>query len=354
MAQAEFQNALNAHDRVRKSTDLPLFFGRKDKDVVSPHVLLDRINRAATVALWNTDDRKISEFYMILRDRALVWWDSLEDMENVDRTVWADVQREFLAGYAPKFTAKTTCTNFQDLLQRSGETVHDYYLRVTEALKKMCEAKPDAINTVRIAIGAAAADVAVQIKREGIKDAERFFMHQLFIAGLKEDIRMKIMEAGKATITESVTLAREIEVIHNDKKKGATIASVEDSNPYDDVDDDEINAINAIRFQKGKPPMNFNRRPGQPPQGQRGPQQQQRQQGQSSAFNGDCRYCKFKGHSQKDCRKRKAAKAPCVDAQGKPYANQTVNAVENSTAAPATAVATASSIAYADPYCLNW
>jgi hypothetical protein len=31
---ADLQEALNAHDRVRKSTDLPLFFGRKDKDTV--------------------------------------------------------------------------------------------------------------------------------------------------------------------------------------------------------------------------------------------------------------------------------------------------------------------------------
>ena len=48
------QEALNAHDRVCKSTDLPLFFGRKDKDTVPPNLLLDRINGAATVAQWNT------------------------------------------------------------------------------------------------------------------------------------------------------------------------------------------------------------------------------------------------------------------------------------------------------------
>ena len=69
---ANLQEALNAHDRVRKLTDLPLFFGRKEKDTVSPNLLLDRINRAANVAAWNTDERKITEFYLTLRDRALV------------------------------------------------------------------------------------------------------------------------------------------------------------------------------------------------------------------------------------------------------------------------------------------
>jgi hypothetical protein len=61
---ADLQEALNAHDRVRKSTNLPLFFGPKDKDTVPPNLLLNRINRAATQ--WN--ERKITEFYLTLRD----------------------------------------------------------------------------------------------------------------------------------------------------------------------------------------------------------------------------------------------------------------------------------------------
>ena len=103
--------------------------------------LQDRINRAATVANWNTDERKITEFYLTLRDKAILWWDTLEDNAAIDRASWADIQKEFLAAYAPRFTARTTCTNFQDLIQRNGENVHDYYLRVSDAFKKMCEAK---------------------------------------------------------------------------------------------------------------------------------------------------------------------------------------------------------------------
>jgi hypothetical protein len=43
-----------------------LFFGLKDKDTVPPNLLLDHINLAATQ--WNTDERKITEFYLTLRD----------------------------------------------------------------------------------------------------------------------------------------------------------------------------------------------------------------------------------------------------------------------------------------------
>jgi hypothetical protein len=203
------QNALNAHDRVRKSTDLPLYYGRKEKDSISPQVLLDRIERAATIAAWNTDERKATEFYLILRDRALTWWDSL-DNTDINKNNWQQLKTEFLAAYAPKFTARTTCTNFQDLVQRSTEQVHDYYLRVSEAFKKMCEAKPAMIVVVRADPGGADAAHVTAIKKEGVVDTERFFLHQLFIAGLKEEIRTKIMEAGKDNIQESLTLAREL------------------------------------------------------------------------------------------------------------------------------------------------
>jgi hypothetical protein len=349
---ADLQEALNAHDRVRKSTDLPLFFGRKDKDTVPPNLLLDRINRAATVAQWNTDERKITEFYLTLRDRAILWWDTLDDNPDVNKGSWAHIQREFLAAYSPRFTARTTCTNFQDLVQRNNENVHDYYLRVSDAFKKMCEAKPAAIATVRADRGTATAEQAAAIKLEGVKDSEGFFKHQLFIAGLKEDIRTKIMEAGKPSIQESVAHARELEVIHEDRKKGSTVGNIAENEDNDNLDDEERAAVDAIRLQRGRPPFgrpgqssgqNQQPRPGNPRQGQ---QQQQ-------PFNGDCRYCKFKGHHQKDCRKRKAAKAPMVDGNGKPYANQLASVAppqqqdNNAGAASITSVPS-------DPYHLKW
>jgi len=323
------QAALNAHDRVRKSTDLPLFYGKKEKDTVTPNVLLDRINRAAVIANWNTDERKCTEFYMILRDRALIWWDSLENADNVDRDNWTEIQKEFLAAYAPKFTARTTCTNFQDLTQRTGENVHDYYLRVTEAFKKMCDAKPAAIRDVRVDRGAATEAQATAIKKEGIIDSERFFLHQLFIAGLKEDLRTKIMEAGKTNIQDSLTIARELEVILNDRKKtspgGVTSVKNEENKTEEDneeLDEEDLTTLNAIRFQRGKPPLKNFRRSGF----QARPPFQQRQQGQGQGTP-KCRYCKIPGHVQKVCRKRIEAGAPQVDAQGKPYQHQGVKKI---------------------------
>jgi len=316
MAQAQaFQDALNNHDRVRKSTDLPLFYGRKDKDCVAPNDLVERLENAANIAGWNTDERKCTEFYMILRDRALVWWASLLEDADINRAVWNDVKKEFLKSYAPRFTARTTCTNFQELIQKQGEVVHDYYLRVTEAFKRMSEAQPEAIRTVRADHGAATAAQAAAVKLEGIKDTERFFKHQLFIAGLREEIRTKIMEAGKANLRESLELARELEVILNDRhKKASGVANIheEDDNAEDapDLTEEEIYAINLIRHQQGKPPFKFFRRNGN------------KRNGNGKSDDRKCRFCHRTGHMQPECKKRIAAGAPCVDANGKPWAKQ--------------------------------
>lgn len=50
-------------------------------------------------------------------------------------------------------------------------------------------------------------------------DMERFFLHQLFIAGLRDELRSKIMEAGKQTLQESLSFAREMEVIVKTRRR---------------------------------------------------------------------------------------------------------------------------------------
>ena len=142
---------------------------------------------------------------------------------------------------------------------------------------------------------------------------EQFFRHQLFMAGLRDDLRAKVMEAGKATLHESMRYAQEIEVIQHDKR-GRAVAAVAAVKTSDQPVAEEVN---AIRFQQGKPPFKPNFR----------------------HFNGNgnngksktvlCRFCKKPGHVQKDCRARLHANAPMVDANGKPYEKKVFAAASN-------------------------
>lgn len=317
MAQAAAQAVADAN-RIKRATDLPPFFGAPSKDVIGARQLIDRMTHAARVAHWNDDASKCDNFYLLLRDRALIWWEQLV-YEGVDVANWETVKREFLSTYEPKYTAKTTCANFADLTQRSGETVNDYYLRICEAMARICEAKPAAMTTVRTAVLIANPPAANDndretIKREGILDAEKFFRHQLFLAGLAHHLRSKVMEANKNTLRESVALAIELETIHGRPGARTTVAAVQQEEDLgemagirDDIEDDELAAINAIRQRKGKAPFRRPFRSGF--NGQAG----------SQPVMGNCRYCKKPGHHQKKCRARIAARAPMVDKDGKPF-----------------------------------
>jgi hypothetical protein len=69
------------------------------------------------------------------------------------------------------------------------------------------------------AICAAIRATPADVKAEGISDAFKFIKHQLFLAGLKDGICDKVLEAAKDTFTESVKVARNLETIQNDHKR---------------------------------------------------------------------------------------------------------------------------------------
>ena len=123
--QAAMAAALQGHDHLSRSTEMPLFYGRKDKDTISACLFINRIETATRVANWD-NARKLSEIYLILRDHTILWWNSLLDAD-INRADYQAVKADFLASYEPRYMAKTTCTNFQELVQCQGESVHAGY-----------------------------------------------------------------------------------------------------------------------------------------------------------------------------------------------------------------------------------
>ncbi len=108
---------------------------------------------------------------MILREKALVWYESLAN-DDLDLKDWDVVKKEFLKMYEPKYSAHTTCANFSDLTQKPGETINDYHVRVQTAYKCLIDSKPTTMAAVR-----KAAATAAEAKAEVMADMGKFFKH---------------------------------------------------------------------------------------------------------------------------------------------------------------------------------
>jgi hypothetical protein len=256
---------------------------------------------------------------MCFRDCAIIWYKSLKD-EDINLAIWDNVKKEFLDTFEPKYSAKTVCANFADLKQHLDKSKNDCRCRVQIAYNCLIDNKPATLAAVRLA-----GTTVDQAKAEGINDMALFFKHQLFLAGIKDPIWDKVLEAGKATFQESMKFSREIEAIHNDCKMSQKIAAIKTATQpgeaetifWDELADEEIDQITAVCRQQ-KPFHNFNTAPARsapcptanaalvPSSGPRNP-------------NIVCRYCKKKGHMQHECNSRHCDGAPMVNANGKRY-----------------------------------
>jgi len=199
----EIAAALTQHDRVRRSTDIPLFYGKKGRDTVTPQQLIERLEKAGRIATWD-EQRICDEFYMCLRDGAMSWYNTLENIPGFDLRNWANIQEEFMKAYAPRFTAKTLCTNFQDLRQKQDQNVQDYYNQVSDVFRDAYKVKPDHVidHPAANRHGLTRAQ-ANEIRMTGIMAMQLLMMNTVFIGGLREEIRSKVLEAGPTLIQES-------------------------------------------------------------------------------------------------------------------------------------------------------
>ncbi len=91
--------------------------------------------------------------------------------------------------------------------------MNNYCCQVQIAYERLIDNKPANMAAVRLACA-----MVDQAKAEGINNMAKFFKHQLFLAGIKDPICDKVLEARKDTFKESMKLAREIEAIQNDQK----------------------------------------------------------------------------------------------------------------------------------------
>ncbi len=62
-ASQNLAQVLNDHDRTKRSTDIPLFYGQPNRDTIAACLLITLINDTATIAQWEKA-QNILEFNM--------------------------------------------------------------------------------------------------------------------------------------------------------------------------------------------------------------------------------------------------------------------------------------------------
>jgi hypothetical protein len=66
MNQAQVQAALVQHDRIQLTMDIPLFFGNKNNETITPQQLVEWLEMAATVAACLDNAQKCTELFLCI------------------------------------------------------------------------------------------------------------------------------------------------------------------------------------------------------------------------------------------------------------------------------------------------
>ncbi len=333
---------------------IPIWSGTKDA-VFSPEQWIDRIQKAKGPNAGNwTNDTTMSYVYNALRGDALTWYDALPTL-GYDNTQWDDFKAAFIRTYGTTRTARTAALNLSEIRQNGSEPAARYIARVIKIVADIQALAPanlpapavPYIDEIRALAGwGALADARKEaniqlLMQAGATDAYQRLGMQLFIAGLRPNLRVELMKANPNTMRAAFDAAIDAEKIMAEPRrdKAPNILAV---NSYEDPsdanseasdaeeeetaeggeEDAEINALSA-KLKMLKKKINNKRqtqsKSASKPNGQNGKKSANNKQGEKK--NGTCRYCSKEGHFQAECYSRKAAGAPMVDARGKPFSS---------------------------------
>jgi hypothetical protein len=320
-APAQAQQGLFEAARQLELSKIPLFFGDPAKDHFTPETWLYRLEQARQIGAWNDANTAIY-MNMSFRENAIKWRDGLHDM-GINTNDWPTLRAAFMRFYAPGATIRSCVANL-DLKQGSAESVRDYGPRVSRVIHDIRqtiapyafpnELFPAVINGLQ-GYGALAANdleaAHINIVRIGEQRVADLISIHIFVAGLKPYLRDKCVTRVFNTYYDAYTHATTLEHNMSDPKKAAHVSHVEGDAETSDADVEELEAqVNRLKARiRSRQNRNTQR-----------PRNNTNNSGTGtrrdySAYT--CRYCNIKGHIQSVCRKRLAAGAPMVDAQGK-------------------------------------
>ncbi len=236
-----------------KTTRLPLFYGNTlgHKNEVSPKDLVNRIEAycRATNKPANTE---CQELYLTLSVEAIWWWDSMKYLDT-DKTNWQQLKKEFLRDY-DYHISDASSYRLATLRQKSGEPVVSFFARVSQAVEDMYNGmSPETEGPSREA-------------------RKRTILHthkNLFISGLRENLRAAVLNHPIPNLQDAKEEARKAECLQGGERPKPTMSMWEEVaaaldtvlDPADrgeedeDFQEEEVTAINHWRNKHRRRPV---------------------------------------------------------------------------------------------------
>ena len=119
---------LNEHERNKKVSDLPAYYGVPGKDTITAKQLVRRVEQAATVCGWDAAQKAL-QLSITFKASALIWYEGLEKSHGLDNADWTILKKHFLENYEGLVSSNNLTLSLKDFQQRIGERVVDYGAR---------------------------------------------------------------------------------------------------------------------------------------------------------------------------------------------------------------------------------
>jgi len=280
-----------------KTSRMPLFYGRTtgQKSDITPRAFVERIEAYCKLAN-KAENAECHVLYDTLRGEAITWWEGLKDAQ-IDKTIWAEVKREFLIDYDYRIAGESEY-KLKALKQKVGENAVTFFSRVSAAMEDIDRGIPEHATA----------------EGRAIQESYRLQVHKnLFISGLREDIRTNVLNHPIPDLRTAKEEARRAEFLLSNTKPIVSSQTFDDlasamdtvmaieprENDEEELHEDEIAAINNWRIRRGRKPVKWNNRRRNNGYGSNN--------SGSTPFQGKCHNCDKMGHMARNCREPKRA-----------------------------------------------
>jgi hypothetical protein len=326
------QNPNGNIDLKLQQTKLPEFWGQKEKDSISAHEFVKRVDKMASTNNWS-DKVAFDNVGLALKGEANIWLDSQVTPKHIegDRERWSIICPFFKEEFTTESDDKLILDGLAHMQQRSTENVRSFF----GCLNRVNRVIVDAYHNYTLAPANPTVDATGNIsnadflayKQALIQNVTEFYLLNQFRTALLPElhrvINLQLME------TLDLDTAVRLATIELRSKEETKLTAQLNPVQQPEEEEDAVEAV-AQNHQKKFVPQNQRNRPQQPQrQAPRLQQQNNYRNNQqwrsnnpgnnSNRNNKTCSFCRRLGHRQEECRQRMNTNQPCIDANGKTF-----------------------------------